>query len=62
MDTGQEIPFLSPKLEGVYNFSFKNHKMRSRKTRKDIGVGGSGQPSWPAWRKAGGGGGRAGFE
>lgn len=44
MNNGQKIPFLSPKLEGVYNFSFKNHKMWSRKTRKDMG-GGVAQPN-----------------
>lgn len=37
LDNGQKIPFLFPKLEGVYNFSFKNHKMWSRKTRREWG-------------------------
>lgn len=60
MDNGQKIPFLSPKHEGVYNFSFKNHKCGVGRQEK-IWVGGS--PAKPeGWRKTGEEGGRAGFE
>lgn len=53
LDNGQKIPFLFPKLEGVYNFSFKNHKMWSR---------GGELPSQTEGLEKTSKGGRAGFE